>query len=223
MVLIAHSQGTIIAGDVLDLIYASLDSQYFDRTNMTPTEAETLCQTACGTISSTRIHEVRTKLKAATKTVVKKLELYMFANAATRMRYLYQDEQAWFPHIESFANHHDIVARLGVLALDELHAQNLLHIDGPLFTVNRYGHLLNNHYLYGLKRDQYTRGDASNPSTHNHSAAQTANPDIAYIGSSIHDPVRGNPCTQNPNYKCNPNTSSSRLRHYLCSEHTIQN
>ena len=197
VVLLAHSQGTIISGDVLDLIYTSFDDAYFELTNMLPEEREAFIDISFSTVPKTRVLQVMEKLKKHGPDVAKKLELYLFANAASRMRYLFPKEKR--PHIESFANHHDIVSRLGVLAIDELHEQDLLHIDGSLFTLNSYGHLLNCHYLLNrFERGQYTL---------------TKGVSGTNVSTSVHDPVHGNPCTKNPEYI--PGPSQSRLMTYL--------
>jgi hypothetical protein len=130
-----------------------------------------------------------------------KLELYMFAGAASRMCYI--DETQKIPHIESFANEHDIVTRLGSLARDDFHKEDLIRIDGSLFTCDRYGHLLNAHYLPDFVRGNYRlRNDKVEEC----------------IGASVHDPVRGNPCLKHPKWVGGP--AVSKLRdHYEKAQH----
>ena len=74
-----------------------------------------------------------------------KLEIYTFANACDKMNYL--DKINRIPHIENYANRHDLVARLGVLAPKK---RGIICIDGPVFVNELWGHLLNEHYLYRL-------------------------------------------------------------------------
>ncbi len=74
-----------------------------------------------------------------------KLEIYNFANCSDRMEYI--DPVRRVPYIENFANRHDLVARLGVLAPQK---RGIIRIDGPVFVNNRFGHLLNHHYLYDM-------------------------------------------------------------------------
>ena len=57
------------------------------------------------------------------------------------------------PHIEHFANDHDLVAWLGMLAPDP--AKHKIRIDGPMFVrPDGWGHLLNQHYLFDIERHQ---------------------------------------------------------------------
>ncbi len=58
--------------------------------------------------------------------LLSKLELYMFANAASRMCYFYEDSRGVAPYIESFSNRHDIVSRLGCLAQDHVQQADLM-------------------------------------------------------------------------------------------------
>lgn len=190
VVVLAHSQGTIITGDVLDLIYCSIDRKYFDRTNMDDEDFDTFLNQSAGTVKASELKAVAARLKEAGPKIVEKLQLYMFANAASRMCYL--DEEQKSPHIESFANEHDIVTRLGSLARDVFHVEDLIRIDGSLFTCDRYGHLLNAHYLPDFRAGNYKRS-AEAPET--------------CIGMSVHDPVKGNPCQKHPKHLTGPKDS----------------
>lgn len=146
VVVVAHSQGTIIAGVVLRFIallmkpttvgraaraLAPPEQVYPDEMPLDPSDFEPL-----------------------TEEEVAKLELYCFANCATKMRYLGADFQgAPLPWIESYGNEFDIVARLGVLAPNP--AQRGVSIDGPRYEhKGAWGHLLNAHYLPGIERAQ---------------------------------------------------------------------
>jgi len=192
VVVVGHSQGTIISGDVLDLIYSSFEGDNYHLTNMVPEEVDHFRNHSFDGLPRTRVQTVMKNLKYASPTVLEKLELYMFANAASRMRYFYPDPEKPQPHLESFANHHDIVSRLGCLAQDEFHRDDLVHIDGPLFTNKSYGHLLNEHYLHGIEK---WLEDGPIP--------YTLCPSIPgrCVSSSVHNEVQGNPCAKNPDYR----------------------
>jgi hypothetical protein len=81
-----------------------------------------------------------------------KLEIYAFANCANTMRY-YRPPSAGqppIPWIESFGNQHDLVARLGMLAPNP--GKWGLDIQGPWYErFGAWGHLLNEHYLFGIE------------------------------------------------------------------------
>ncbi len=83
-----------------------------------------------------------------------KLEIYCFANCANEMRYRRKPAAGKAtPHIESFANEHDFVARLGMLAPDA--AGKKIHIDGPFYVrPAARGHLLNADYLIPIAEHQ---------------------------------------------------------------------
>jgi hypothetical protein len=196
VVVVAHSQGTIVMGDALDLLYCSIDRKYFDRTNMNDEDLEVFMNYSSGTVKSAELKEMAERLEARGPGVLAKLELYMFANAASRMCYI--DEKQKYPHIESFANEHDIVTRLGSLARDDFHNEDLIRIDGSLFTCDRYGHLLNAHYLPDFERKNYT---LSKPNKE------------PCIGMSVHDPVLGNPCTKHPKHISGPAESKLFARY----------
>lgn len=121
-------------------------------------EFEEFMRSSHGTVKSYDLHRCWDALKDQGDLVRRKLELYMFANAASRMCYL--DEKARLPHIESYANEHDIVTRLGSLARDEFHEKDIVRIHGTLFTRRCYGHLLNAHYLSDLDGTPFTPSGA---------------------------------------------------------------
>ena len=191
VVVIAHSQGTIITGDVLDLIYCSIDRAYFDRTNMNDEDFDKFIGSSTGTVKSAELVQ-RSKALQGRPELMAKLQLYMFANGASRMCYL--DPERKHPHIESYANHHDIVTRLGSLARGDFWQEDLIRIDGSLFSCDRYGHLLQPHYLDDFKRGKYSL---------------LAGQEGRCIGTSVHDPVRGNPGPNHPAYV--PGSPRSRL------------
>jgi hypothetical protein len=203
IVVIAHSQGTIITGDVLDLIYVSIDKRFFDRTNMNDEDYVAFIDSSTGTVKATEMRDLAAALSARGVEILKKLELYMFANAASRMCYANEHER--YPFIESYANEHDIVARLGSLARNDFHREDLIRIDGSLFTLDRYGHLLNAHYLQDFANGDYRLRN------------QTTGDDI---GTSVHDPVLGNPCLSHPKHVRGP--ERSRLLQYRARAKRLQ-
>lgn len=88
------------------------------------------------------------------------LEVYCFANCATEMKYI--DEHLSLPRIESFANEHDLVARLGMLAPDP--DKRHIEISGARFRHDgAWGHLLNAHYLIDIDRAQRQRVHGGTP------------------------------------------------------------
>lgn len=79
---------------------------------------------------------------------LQKIEIYAFANCASKMIYLSNN----IPYIESFANENDIVARLGCNCSEEI--KKYIKIDGKIFIAkNKSGHMLNSHYLDNFKID----------------------------------------------------------------------
>ena len=146
VVVIAHSQGTIIAAAVLSLLkqltvrelpagavppaggYAPPEFVYPDEAPLTLTDFAPL-----------------------TMAELRKLEIYCFATCANVMTGLLprKPDDAAIPYLEHFGNEHDMVARLGMLAPHpETHG---IRIAGPHFVrPNAWGHLLGEHYLYPL-------------------------------------------------------------------------
>src|SRR6266540_3930268 len=157
VILIAHSQGTIIAAMVLSLLY----------TLTRPKEAGPGGEALLGEISPAQPYappEVvypdasRFQLddfEPLTEDELAKLEVYCFANCANVMPYERPPtyDRSPIPWIESFGNVHDIVARLGMLAPRA--AQWGIAIDGPRYAYrNGWGHLLNEHYLLAIEQAQ---------------------------------------------------------------------
>ena len=137
VVIIAHSQGTLIAAvmvRLLGLIYAHSpalmsEGERRDELSRLRDRGVTLDLDAFAPVSTAELA---------------RLEIYCFANCASEMRYVDPDRR--LPWLESFGNQHDLVARLGMLA-PHLAAEEIA-IDGPAW-VHRgaWGHLLNAHYL----------------------------------------------------------------------------
>lgn len=143
VVVIAHSQGTIVAAVVLRLL-AALTTAPRARS------AGTRGGQPAGPVF---VYPNDAPLDLSdfdplSPDQLAKLEVYAFANCATTMRYWRtpHGHDRPIPWIESFGNEFDLVARLGMLAprADEHH----IAIDGPIFCRRGgWGHLLNEHYL----------------------------------------------------------------------------
>lgn len=156
VVVIAHSQGTLIVAVVLrlmKLIYQP-DGRADSRAAVPDAVRQAVRNAGIG-LDIGDFDPIRREDLA-------KLELYCFANCATHMRYV--DAAAGQPVIESFGNEHDIVARLGMLAPDPVRWG--IEIDGPRYVrPSAWGHLLNRHYLRAIDRAQrrgHRRGPAEN-------------------------------------------------------------
>lgn len=108
-----------------------------------------------GTIISSYI--VRKLLKdPQLKSLTKKLEVYCLAGVADSFRLdpeLTESEGRSVPYVEHFANEGDFFAQIGVLA-------HLERTDGPLFCLDKTGHLLNEHYLSRLTQGEYCNSNS---------------------------------------------------------------
>ncbi len=144
VVLIAHSQGTIITTVLLDLL-----------AKKGPQPAPTAIP---GFAPPEPIYANDEKLdlddfEPLTEQELAKLEVYCFANCANTLRYILPAAETHgpVPWIESYGNEHDIVARLGMLAP---HGTAYgVHIDGPRYMkTGGWGHFLNAHYLVDIER-----------------------------------------------------------------------
>lgn len=112
VVVIAHSQGTVILSDVIK------------------------------------------KLQETHLDLLYKLEVYTMANCAKNMCKKTDSLGRAVPYLEHFANTQDIVCRLGVLAR-QAKLRGEVHIDGPIFLRNAFGHLLNAHYLSAVEHQEF--------------------------------------------------------------------
>jgi hypothetical protein len=154
VVLIAHSRGTLITAVLLRLIGGVYrHTMTGKRRNLSKPDRETIREQAAAeglTVDPGR-------LKPVTPTELSKLEVYCFANCASEMSYL--DPGRELPKIESYANEHDLVARLGMLAPDPRQCD--IQIAGPRFKHNgAWGHLLNAHYLRAIDEAHCRPSDA---------------------------------------------------------------
>ena len=103
-----------------------------------------------GIISAKAINHLHAKLSGSDRELLRRLELYTFASAATRL-------DAPEIHAEHFYNTRDYVARIGVAGYED-------QISGRFFKADATGHLLNAHYLNHLVADHYRPGDGGGPS-----------------------------------------------------------
>ena len=147
VVLIAHSQGTIIAAAMLRLLGQITQAEPTRRAALAP---------AAAMAPPEFVYPDQTPLNLAdfvplTAHELGKLEIYCFATCASVMTYplVATGERAPVPYLEHFGNEHDLVARLGMQAPQP--AARGIQIDGSQFVrPGAWGHLLSEHYLYPL-------------------------------------------------------------------------
>ena len=152
VVVIAHSQGTILAAVVLRLLNkltrlepalpapAGIAAEAFAAQEFVYPDEELLDLTDFDPLEQEE---------------VAKLEIYCFANCANRMKYhpTARKNGQPVPWIESFGNENDLVARLGMLS--PVGKEQGIDLDGPRYVrPGAWGHLLNQHYLFGITDHQ---------------------------------------------------------------------
>ncbi|WP_020408390.1 hypothetical protein [Hahella ganghwensis] len=176
VVVICHSQGTIIAANVLRALGKALrhvNQLHKDPGSLPTLDLQFIDELALEVLLRGDILEKsNTDLQTYLTRLLSKLEVYTFANCADRMTYVaevknHHGDTIGLPYIENFANQFDLVARLGVLSPLRESDPSLIKIDGPLFEktgLAAWGHLLNQHYLFGI-RDylEGAPGQAFNP------------------------------------------------------------
>ena len=151
VVVIAHSQGTIIAAVLLRLL-----NQITQREQPLHAQMAGAPVAAAAYAPPEFIFPDGAPLDAADfapleESQLAKLELYSFATCANVVTYFRppQADRPGLPHIEHFGNEFDIVARLGMQAPDA-HTRRI-QIQGPRYVrPGAWGHLLNAHYLYPI-------------------------------------------------------------------------
>lgn len=174
VVLLAHSQGTIITANVLRAL-----SHAFQALRNVPERGEAaldgldfLGRLVLPYLRPAQLDGMtQTAIDAHVTALIGKLEVYTFANCANVMSYILHvdvpgndgtsSHTIGLPYIENFANQFDLVARLGVLSPLRSAPDSPIHIDGPLFlktSLDAWGHLLNQHYLFGI--DDYLAAPA---------------------------------------------------------------
>ena len=149
VVVICHSQGTIIMSNVLR---ALINDAYRQELN----DAVRRLKIFADGVELQPLNEPGS---------LRKLEVYALANCASVMAYapdLLTDKGSRVPWIESFGNEYDLVARCGMLAPNG--SEHGIRIDGARY-VNRgmWGHVLNVHYLWGIHDHLKDPGRYPNP------------------------------------------------------------
>lgn len=151
VVVVAHSQGTIIMGNVLCWLYSVVaQTEALEDEEMATAECFAPPEFIYPDQGDLDPHD----FEGLTIDELRKLEVYSFANCANKMPYF--DAPTQTPWLEHFGNEFDIVARLGMQAPRQ--DKWGINIEGPCY-IRRggWGHLLNAHYLFPLA-DAQKRG-----------------------------------------------------------------
>jgi hypothetical protein len=164
VVVICHSQGTIIMATVLRLL-AELAPAEMRPPRLTAAlesapapEARGLFEEAPRYAPPEFVYPDQEPInlddfERLTRAELAKLEVYCFANCASTLPYIGVWDSRPVPWIENFGNEHDIVARLGMLAPRPEYWG--IDIAGPRYMRHgAWGHLLNEHYLAAIERSQ---------------------------------------------------------------------
>jgi len=147
VVVIAHSQGTIIVSSVLRLMTLIYEGE--QRRPAVVSEPRKTCEA----VKAAGVRLDLSDFEPLDRDELAKLELYCFANCATNMQYADATATGPLPWIESYGNEFDIVARLGMLAPHP--RKRGVTIDGPRYEhKGAWGHLLNQHYLHAIDQRQ---------------------------------------------------------------------
>jgi hypothetical protein len=162
VVLVSHSQGTIIASILLKTLQELLgrgDAVRKGPGAQKESPERRVARRIAGTLDAGE-QPVEAKAGAAqaraclSVTDIAKLELYCFANCSTSMAPIavVGEPACRVPWIESYGNEYDVVARLGVLAPP--HGIGSARIEGDRYRrAAMWGHFLNAHYLIPMLRD----------------------------------------------------------------------
>lgn len=165
VVLVAHSQGTIVASALLKALQELLEQKEKlpPRVRSGP-GAQKLSperRVARKIAGSAGVREQPEAAKPAaeqaraelTRSDIGKLEIYCFANCSTSLAPIavVGDSPRHAPWLESYGNEYDLVAKLGVLAPP--HGIGSARIEGERYRRGEaWGHLLNAHYLVPIVR-----------------------------------------------------------------------
>lgn len=171
VVLIGHSQGTILSAVILELLRELMAPQQPSTAPAIPEAKVAHCLLSAPEQAPSAMpqHDLDVdvgeavaklfdwrrgsllRLRQLSLPQLRKLELYPLANCASQMQPLVAATKGKtaVPYIESFGNENDIVARLGVLAPQQ--GAGAAHISGARY-IRRggWGHLLNAHYLWPM-------------------------------------------------------------------------
>ena len=158
VIVLAHSQGTIIASNMLRAIARTLDQQHLLSRGGRRCNWDTFAGDLMRQFDDDRNEDLRASVAGcmaqfgsgrpdAVLARLRKLEVYTFANCADSMKQVVRRGRRALPWLEHFANENDIVARLGVLSPNDK-----VVIDGPRY-IRRgaWGHLLNEHHLFPIQ------------------------------------------------------------------------
>ena len=161
VMLISHSQGTIVAAVMLkalqELLFEGGAVRSGAGAQMESPERRVARKIAGTSTTEEQPREARSAALRASQLTsehIRKLELYCFANCSTSMSPIAVcgDPPCHVPWIESYGNEYDIVARLGVLAPP--HGIGSTRIEGDRYRrAGMWGHLLNAHYLIPMLLD----------------------------------------------------------------------
>jgi hypothetical protein len=167
IVVIAHSQGTIITSNILRWLQCKVVPRREEaaplpvirdtpKSNVVAVEPEQYYAPAQPVFVYPDDERLNLgDFASLSEQELAKLELYMFANCASKMKYFSPaaNEQPPVPWIENFGNENDIVARLGMLAPQP--ERWGVVIDGPRYVQKgAWGHFLNVHYLLDIQHCQ---------------------------------------------------------------------
>jgi hypothetical protein len=151
VVVIAHSQGTIIIANVLRLLYEKARQAVEEELEA----LEAVFEYAGPEFVYPDEFDIELKeFDPLKREELAKLEVYCFATCANVVEHFpYAEGDQPVPWIEHFGNENDIVARLGMLAPNAM--QREINIAGPRY-IHRgaWGHFLNEHYLFGIEKHQ---------------------------------------------------------------------
>ncbi|MCG8422401.1 MAG: hypothetical protein MJE77_31175 [Proteobacteria bacterium] len=162
VVVVAHSQGTIITANVLRAINKALCR--FDQGHPTPTDADNLLdKVVLDALLAVTQGSPAPPVECVAE-LLKKLEVYTLATCADHMTHLVEtQDNRRMPYLEHFANQYDLVARLGVLS--PLNGNDpRIRIDGTVYQRTgrpSWGHLCNVHYLFAM--GDYLAGKTADP------------------------------------------------------------
>lgn len=151
VVVIAHSQGTIIAAIVLALLQKLLAAAPIESAMEDVVEPAALPYAPPEFIYPAEGPIMLDEFEPLSRAELAKLELYCFATCANVMAYSEppSNGRRSIPFLEHFGNEQDIVARLGMLAPRP--GKWEIRIDGQRFVRrDAWGHLLGEHYLYPI-------------------------------------------------------------------------
>ncbi len=149
VVVLAHSQGTIIVANVLRAVAKALQSEHARRPGA---KWHPFTDRLMGGVHSETDKGVRDDLAHSFSVLsaggldralerLEKLEIYTFANCADRMRYVHPSKRV--PYMEHFANERDLVARLGILSPFRDDTKKQVDMDGSMQVQTRkWGHIV---------------------------------------------------------------------------------